>query len=108
MEEMVMSKSIVRWVAAVAVILLAVSAPTMQARDRGINQPGAAGNHPTAGGAAVAGSARQTRAVGAPGPGAPGPGTAGAPGAGPGAPGPGTAGAPWSRPRSQSTRGGRQ
>ena len=104
----------VRWwtMALTVAALLAGSTPPVQAgRDRGVNQPGAAGNRggadpginqPGAAGnvgaaAAVGGSARQTRAAGDPGfnqPGAAGNG-AGAPGNRPGDPGvnqPGAAG----------------
>jgi hypothetical protein len=69
-----------RWIAAVvAAAVLAGAAPPAQAqRDRGVNQPGAAGNRgvhdpginqpgAVGNGAAGAGSARQTRAVGDPG-----------------------------------------
>ena len=97
------------WMVALAIAaLLAGSAPLVQARDRGVNQPGAAGNsgvrdpgvnQPGAvgnGAVGVGGSARQTRAVADPGRNQPGRvGNAGAAGNRPGDPGvnqPGAAG----------------
>ena len=54
----------IRWAVVVATAaLLAGSTPDVQARDRGFNQPGAAGNAAVG----VGGSARQTRAVADPG-----------------------------------------
>ena len=56
----------IRWyVAALALTVVLILAVTSAlARDRGRNQPGRAGNHPTVGGAVVVGgSAAQTRAV---------------------------------------------
>ena len=59
----------IRWTLLVATAaFLAGAAANVQAqRDRGVNQPGAAGNTGVGGAAGVGGSARQTRAVGDPG-----------------------------------------
>ena len=82
----------IRWTLAVATaVLLAGSTPDVQARDRGFNQPGAAGNAAVG----VGGSARQTRAVGDPGfnqPGAVGNVGGAGPGVDPGLNQPGAAG----------------
>lgn len=58
----------IKWFSlALAATLLVIAVPSAHARDRGINQPGRAGNHHVAGAAAVGGSAAQTRAVADPG-----------------------------------------
>lgn len=73
--------------------LLVITMPSAHSRDRGVNQPGRAGNHHVAGAAAVGGSAAQTRAAADPGINQPGAvGNVGVGGPGVGAPGPGTAG----------------
>ena len=93
-EERVMSTkqagTVIRWAVAVATAaLLAGPTPGAQARDRGFNQPGAAGNAAVG----VGGSARQTRAVADPGFNQPGAvGNVGGPGVDPGFNQPGAVG----------------